>query len=95
MTVPDSWEFVLLALASYRVWRLVALDVLLDRPRDWAWSRAPAVAAFATCPWCSGWWISVAAWIAWVAAPTFSVWASVPLALSAVVGFASTLDSGD
>jgi hypothetical protein len=80
---PEPWEFALLALASYRLWRLAAEDSILDRPRD----RLPHnVAEFVECPWCLGFWISAASYASWRAAPRATLAAASPLAISAVVG---------
>jgi hypothetical protein len=32
--IPEPWEFALLALAAFRIWKLVGDDAVLDRPRD-------------------------------------------------------------
>lgn len=34
--VPGWWEFALLAAAAFRLWKLLAEDTILDRPRKWA-----------------------------------------------------------
>lgn len=45
------------------------------------------------CPWCVGFWLSGAVWVAWLAAPTATLVAAVPFALSASVGLvAKNLD---
>jgi len=85
--VPGSWEFVLLGLAAFRLWRLIAEDTILDRPRGWVTGRVGEYwGTFIVCPWCSGAWLSFAWWLAWVAWPHGVLVASTPLALSAVVG---------
>lgn len=33
--IPDWYEFVLLALIAFRLWRLLAEDDILERPRRW------------------------------------------------------------
>jgi hypothetical protein len=89
--IPDVWEFALLALAAFRVWKLVGDDAVLDRPRDWALARLEERAGwldyFITCPWCAGFWIALAWWLAWLALPYAAVVAAVPFALSAAVGY--------
>lgn len=77
MSIPDWWETVLLALAAYRVWRLLAEDTILDRPRAWlvglsGWTAGRPtplsyrawLAEFVTCPACFGFWVSLAWWLA-------------------------------
>ncbi len=104
--IPNWWTFSLLALAAYRVWRLAAVDTF--PPIEWlrnriVWYREPdddsmwhqreAVAEFLKCPWCSGAWIVLAWWVAWLAWPHGIVVAAVPFAVSAVVGLvAKNLD---
>lgn len=44
------------------------------------------------CPWCMGFYVSVAAWALWLAWPHAAVVAAVPLAISAVVGLVGKLD---
>ena len=102
MSVPDWWSFTLLALAAYRTWRLLAEDEILDRPRRWAlrlgedWEKDGDPVPdnyrvdwglFLMCPWCCGFWISIAWWAAWQATEKWTLVVAVPLALSAVVGF--------
>lgn len=61
--------FLLMCLASYRVWRLIGLDDVTRRPRNWLLDRlefgaedrdATVFAQFITCPWCAGFWVSCA-----------------------------------
>lgn len=77
-------ETLIVALVAYRVWRLLAVDTLLERPRG----RLPApVAHWLGCPWCAGSWVAIgttaAAWsLQWITAdPWF-----VALAAATVVG---------
>jgi hypothetical protein len=45
------------------------------------------------CPWCIGFWISLAVWAAWLVVPSVVVGLSVPLAFSATTGLiAKNLD---
>ena len=41
---------------------------------------------FLTCPWCLGFWVSVALWLAWLEWPRATLVAVTPFAISAVVG---------
>jgi Protein of unknown function (DUF1360) len=104
MSVPGVWAFVLIAVASYRVWRLLAEDTILDRPRRWAlrlgsWQegdQAPEgyrakVGEFVSCPWCMGFWIVLAWWAAWQVWPHGAVVVAVPFALSAAVAFCNAV----
>lgn len=51
--------------------------------------RRPVVAHLVTCPFCVGWWISLAVYVSWLAAPRWTLYVSVPLAVSSLVGWAS------
>ena len=68
---------VIVGLVAYRVWRLLAVDSLLDRWRpDWK---------FLTCPWCSGFWLAGLVALVWYqGVPSEFVW--VWLASSVIVG---------
>jgi hypothetical protein len=95
--IPEPYELVLLALAAFRVWKLVADDRILDRPRDWLIARmggdsprAVYWSDFLVCPWCAGFWITLAWWGAWYAWPD-AVIVAVPWAISAVVGLLGSL----
>lgn len=96
--IPEPFAFVLLALASWRVWRLIAEDALLDRPRAWLLRGTPppggatplpgyreTVAYWLTCPYCAGFWIAVGWWAGWLLLDDWAVAAAVPWAISAVV----------
>lgn len=67
------WWFVILSLSAYRVFRLLAEDTILDRPRRWVlrlgdWDEDSGEdppesyrfewGIFLTCPYCAGFWIS-------------------------------------
>jgi hypothetical protein len=104
VSVPGVWEFVLIAVASYRLWRLIAEDTILDRPRKWAlrlggWQEGDDAppgyrekwGEFLICPWCLGWWIGLAWWVAWVAWEQWAVMVAVPFAISAVVAFCNAV----
>jgi hypothetical protein len=102
--VPEPWAAVLLAAAAFRVWRLIAADKILDRPRDWL-TRRPMYSdglhrvtldMWLHCPWCSGAWVTLGWWAAWMICPEWTVVAAVPFALNAVVALvAVNLDRGD
>lgn len=96
--IPDWYELALLTLAVYRVWRLIALDSLLDRPRAWLLRGDPPagyaspppgyrehLAYWLSCPFCCGAWLSGIAWIAWLLTPHWTTVLAVPAALSALV----------
>ena len=87
-----------LALAVYRVWRIIAVDQITEPIRNlFIWNNTPLwnwITDLVTCPWCLGWWLSGAASVAYVAALGLSwwwVWLLWP-AVSCVVGFLGKLD---
>ena len=92
--IPDWWQFLLLALAGFRIWRLLGEDTILARPRAVFKRRTGDYwDAFILCPWCAGFWISVLWWLGWVGSHHWALVAAVPFALSAAVGIiAANLD---
>lgn len=101
LMIPDLYEFVILALASYRTWRLVAEDELLDWPRRRVlrlgqWREEGDVVpsdyreklgSFIACPACLGFWISIVWYLAWVVFPYQTLIAGVVAAISSLVIF--------
>ena len=57
------------------------------------WAHSPRdrkkLAEFIHCPWCQGFWTTIALWAAWYAWPHAVLLGCVPLALSAIVGLVS------
>lgn len=87
MDLPSPWEFVVLALAAWRVWHLIAEDDLTGPLRDRVAPPESKRSEFVECPYCSGAWISGAWWVAWTAWPDITVWlASLFAIMAAVVG---------
>lgn len=107
--IPDWWEAILLSLAAWRVFQLLAFDDILDQPRRYVtrlgkkWQKeGDAVpkeyrvkwALFLTCPFCFGAWIALAWWGAWLLWPYGTLIAATPWALSAgVIGAHKLLSS--
>ena len=101
--IPSALVLAGLALAALRVWRLMALDTfpplvwmrdrLVGYDADLAYpvTLRPLLAEWLQCQWCSGLWISAGWYVAWLEWPHGSLYAAVPLALSALVGIAQTL----
>ena len=49
----------LVGLVGFRVWRIVAVDTILDGPRERVLNSAPVwVQDLVYCAWCLGWWIT-------------------------------------
>lgn len=99
--IPEPYTFVLLALASYRSWRLLVEDQILDLPRrkllrlgNWTREGDPVPADyrqrlgdFLSCVACFGFWLSLAWYGAWLAWEEPTKIVAVPFALSAIVVF--------
>jgi hypothetical protein len=106
---PDAIAFVILALGAFRLTRIIGWDTFapLVRLRVWASGRTLEggevkvtndrrpewIDQLLECPWCLGWWVSLATAFSWWAWPTVTLAIALPLALSAVVGLvAKNLD---
>ena len=100
MNIPDWYELILLALAAWRIFQLIAHDDILDRPRryitrlgrDWKEEGDPvpkdyrlSLADFITCPYCAGFWIAGLWWVAWLIFPTETLFVAVLFVLSALL----------
>lgn len=109
MSFPNWYEALLLALAAWRVFHLVAFDDIMDRPRrhvtrlNKSWRQEgdatgehyrEKLAGFLTCPYCFGFWVGAVVWAAWLVFPTETLWVAVPFALNAgVIGAQRLLSS--
>lgn len=103
MRAPDWFSLVLLALAAFRTWRLIARDTILDWPRHWAvglpvkWQEGDPVPAgyrehlaiFLECMFCSGFWNSLLWWGAWEIWPRWTLIVAAPWAVSALLALAA------
>ena len=86
MSVPDWWEALLLALAAWRVFSLIAEDTILDGPRRYVTGKLdPKWELFIECPRCCGFWVGLIWWAAWQAEPKWTLIVAVPWALNAGV----------
>lgn len=107
MTVPGPWAAFILIAAAYRIWRLLAEDEVLTRPRRWVtnlpqdWEEGDPIpddyriklANFISCPACFGFWISLAVWLMWEVTSHWTEVFAMPLVISAgVIAFRSRLD---
>ena len=109
MKTPDWYGIVLLALAAWRTFHLIAHDDILDKPRrrllrlSKTWQQEGDAtgpdyrekwAAFITCPYCAGFWIALAWWGAWQMWGHGTLVAAVPFAINAgVIGAQRVLSS--
>jgi hypothetical protein len=94
-----AWT-VVVGLAGFRLWRMVAVDTITAGPRNWLIVNDHRFAQWAAeglvCPWCAGWWttgmVTAAASVVngWGVITTGLVW----LAASTVAGVAARV-AGD
>jgi hypothetical protein len=83
--MPSPFEAVLLALAAWRVWHLIALDDITDRPRRYVTEGRDKLLEFIECPYCMGFYVALA-WVgAWAIWDEGTVWAALAFAINAVV----------
>ncbi len=83
--IPTWYGTILLALAAWRTWLLLAEDKILDGPRDKAAPDGSKRTQFIGCAACFGFWIALAWWLAFIAWPHWTVIIAVPFAVSAIV----------
>lgn len=100
MEIPNWYELLLLALAAWRLWRLLAEDDIFDRPRrfilrlgaEWEKDGDPVPAGYRslwadwlTCPYCAGAWVAIGWWVVFQIWPHETLVVAVPFVLSALV----------
>lgn len=97
--MADALVFVMLSLASYRVWRLVGKDDITGGLRVFFYKHLPKAlkdwfVALITCPWCAGTWIALLlTWATDHFLRNLPVnWFGWAVAVSCVVGLLSGLD---
>ncbi|WYA78757.1 hypothetical protein Vic_00011 [Mycolicibacterium phage Vic9] len=100
MTIDVLAWLVVYALAAARVTRLINFDAVLDRPRVALVQLVrgnPVVVYFIRCPWCVGFWVTLAtAWIPlWHWDNRAFQFIAVALAVSHLIGIAAPLSADD
>jgi uncharacterized protein DUF1360 len=100
MSVPDWWAFLLLGLAAWSTFELLAFDTILEGPRrrllrlgrEWEKAGDPVPdnyrlswAIFLSCPYCAGFWIAVAWLAAWEIDHKWTLIVAAFMALRALV----------
>lgn len=101
MKAPDWWPSIVLALGTFRLFRLLSYDDFppverlrakilgeyppIEEDEEPIYFR-PTLAHFVGCPFCLGAWLSLAVYLAWLAWPHATMYAAYPFALSAAVG---------
>jgi len=84
----------LLALAAWRTWHLLAKDDLTEPLRD-RFLKNEAVLDFVECPYCLGAWVAGAWVFAFALWPDGVVWAALVFAVAAVPVFVNHMLSSD
>lgn len=87
--LTGSMWWVVVALAAFRLTRLVAVDEVTHRPRQWLSGKSTTAGYWITCPWCVGFWICAALLGAVLLWPTPTAYACLVLSWSSVVGVLS------
>lgn len=87
----------ILALATFRISRLLTVDVIFESLRDWIWKRKPPhtkIGYLFTCTWCMSIWVASLLVICYTIITTATTLIALPFALSAVAGLiAARLDN--
>jgi len=82
-------DLVILALAVYRLSRLIIEDTVTERLRNAVWRRynpSHGVGYLITCYWCTGFWVASLLVLLFIIVPVPTIAASLVLALSALAG---------
>ena len=93
MTNLDLLAFTLLALATYRIGKLIIEDVIFEEIREKIFKKFPPESTktgyFFTCYWCTSLWVATLLTVGYILVPSIMLIVCLPLALSAVVGILS------
>lgn len=107
MNVPNWWAAILLGLAAWRTWKLLAEDDILNKPRRYVTRMGPkwkkegdplpkayrdGLAEFLKCPYCLGFWTALGWWGLWQAWPHGTLVAAGAVAVTALVPLVNRLD---
>ena len=83
-------DYVILALAVYRLTRLITTDVILNKYREKIWNKYPiekeGIGYLITCDWCTSIWVSSLVVVMYTIAPDIAIAVWGVFALSAVAG---------
>lgn len=89
----DLIGFTLLALAAYRIGKLIIEDVIFEKIREKIFKKFPPESTktgyFFTCYWCTSLWVATLLTVGYILVPSIMLIICLPLALSAVVGILS------
>jgi hypothetical protein len=90
MEILNPIALILLALATYRISRLLIADVIFDNLRNKIWEKFQPnntkIGYLFTCYWCMSIWVASLITICYTIVPVATTIACIPFALSAVAG---------
>jgi hypothetical protein len=88
-------DYVILALAVYRLTRLITTDVILNKYREKIWNKYPiekeGIGYLITCDWCTSIWVSSLVLTMYKIAPTPAITVWGIFALSGAAGLLSRI----
>jgi hypothetical protein len=87
--ILEPLTFVILALAAFRVTRVITTDVVFEPVRERIWKKFPSSKGFGyliTCDWCTGFYVSIAFVLAYLLVPVIVYVVSLVLSISAIIG---------
>jgi hypothetical protein len=86
--VMSTLNFIILALAVFRITRLIMLDEILAPVRNLFWEKFPPESSYLgflfTCEWCVSMWVALPIVLFYAAFPTLTLLVGCIFALSAV-----------
>lgn len=85
----EPLTFVILALAAFRVTRVITTDTIFESVRERIWKKFPSSKGFGyliTCDWCTGFYVSIAFVLAYLLVPVIVYVVSLVLSISAIIG---------
>lgn len=85
-------NFIILALAAFRLTHLITTDAIADNFRQWVWKKwspMSKIGYLITCNWCTGFWVSVFLVVSASVLPQVTFVVSLMLAISATIGLLS------
>lgn len=88
--MPDLLTFLILSLATFRISRLLTIDVIFDSLRNKIWEKYPPheykFGYLFTCTWCMSIWVASVIVICYTIIPTATTLLALPFAMSAIAG---------
>ena len=87
--ILEPLTFVILALAAFRVTRVITTDVIFESVRERIWKKFPSSKGFGyliTCDWCTGFYVSIIFVLAYLLVPVIVYVVSLVLSISAIIG---------